>query len=111
MTMTDGARFEPNQITTKAGNVVFFLQNVAAPVFRPDHEMNIGPACVQFEQDGTVIGQVLAKTTRIQADEAASFTVNNLAPGTYAFWCSVPFDDGIGTHATIGMVGTLTVTP
>jgi uncharacterized cupredoxin-like copper-binding protein len=73
--------------------------------------MAIGPACVQFEQDGTVIGQVLATTPRIQANEAASFTVNNLAPGTYAFWCSVALDDGIGTHATVGMVGTLTVTP
>jgi plastocyanin len=111
MTATDGPRFEPAQITTKAGNVVFFLQNVPGPVFRPDHNMVIGPPCVQFDQDGTVIGQVLAKTPRLQADEAVSFTVNNLAPGTYVFWCSVFLDDGVGSHASNGMVGTLTVTP
>ncbi len=54
-------------------------------------------------------GQVLAGTPYLRAEEAAIFTVNDLTPGSYLFWCSVVY--GNAAHAAYGMVGTLTITP
>jgi plastocyanin len=92
--------YQPDHVTAKAGTVVFFLENVPGTIASPDHNMRIGPA----------IGQVLAGTPRIRANEKATFTVQDLTPGTYAFWCSVTAPDG-NSHAYYGMVGTLTITP
>jgi plastocyanin len=111
MTAVDAPRFKPDTVTAKAGTVVFFLENIPGPIFSPDHNMRIGPANVQFYADGSVSsGQVLAGTPNIRPKGRATFTVNGLTPGTYVFWCSVE-TPGFGNHASIGMVGTLTVTP
>ena len=37
--------------------------------------------------------------------DSVLFTVKDMPPGTYTFWCEVE------RHASLGMVGTLTVTP
>ncbi len=72
--------------------------------------MLIGPADTQFFPDGsTRADQVLARSPTLLANEAATFTVAGLTPGTYTFWCSVQHEGG--SHASDGMVGTLTVTP
>ena len=93
-------RFEPDSVTAKAGTVVFFLENVPGAIGSPDHNMRIGPA----------VGQVLAATPNVRAKGTVTFTVSDLAPGTYLYWCSVVGLDG-NSHAYNGMVGTLTVTP
>ena len=95
-------RFEPAQVTVRAGTVAFFLDNVPGPstFYYHTHNMQIGPE----------LGQVLAGSSDVKTDDKAIFTVGSLAPGTYVFWCSVPTLDG-KDHAAYGMVGTLTVTP
>lgn len=112
MAATDvGPRFQPDNVTAKAGTVVFFLENVPSATLLPDHNMRIGPACVSFYPDGSVrTGHVLAGTPDIGPKEMATFTVNGLTPGTYVFWCSVEAGDA-GNHASNGMVGILTITP
>jgi plastocyanin len=101
MTATNAKpRFEPDNVTARAGTVVFFLENIPAAFLDPHHNMHIGPA----------IGQELARTPGIRANEKVTFTVKDLTPGTYVFWCSVVGLDNFD-HAHYGMVGTLTITP
>jgi plastocyanin len=101
MTVTNGnPRFEPDKVTAKAGTAVFFLENGTNVLGTFDHNMRIGPA----------IGEVLARTPVIHGNETATFTVMDLTPGTYVFWCSIVGLNG-NTHAFYGMVGTLTITP
>lgn len=101
MTVTNAEpRFEPAAVTAKAGTVVFFLEGIPGVLVSPDHNMRIGPA----------IGQVLAGTPSIRPKETVTFTVKDLTPGTYVFWCSVIGLDGM-SHASNGMVGRLTITP
>ena len=90
----EAPRFEPNQVTAKAGTVVFFLQ-MSPRGSLADHNLAIGPE----------IHEVLARSSFVQPTKSAVFTVEGLAPGTYTFWCQVP------GHAANGMVGTLTITP
>ena len=105
-----GPRFQPDTISAKAGTAVFFLENVPGTLFSPSHNMLIGSCGVQFYGDGSLrSGQVLAGTPNIGPKEAVTFTVNDLTPGRYPFWCSV--EAGNGNHAAFGMVGELTVTP
>lgn len=87
-------RFEPDQVTAKAGTQAFFLQ-MPPQGSLDNHNMAIGPK----------IYKVLARSSFVHQYKSAIFTVENLAPGVYAFWCEVP------EHATNGMVGTLTITP
>jgi len=101
MTVTNGnPRFEPDNVTAKAGTVVFFLMNGTDVLGTFDHNMRIGPA----------IGQVLAGSRRISGNENATFTVKDLSPGSYVYWCSIVGLNG-NTHAFYGMVGTLTIDP
>lgn len=93
--------FEPQRLTARAGRVVFFLENVTGALGSSDHNMLIGPT----------IRQGIAGTPRIEANKTAIFTVNDLAPGSYVFWCSVKDAHDPIDHAALGMVGTLTVTP
>ena len=93
--------FEPDRITAKAGTVVFFLENITGTLGPSDHNMLIGPA----------IRQELARTPTIHANETATFTVKDLTPGSYVFWCSVKDAHDPIDHASEGMVGTLTITP
>ena len=94
-------RFEPDDVSVKAGTVVFFLENIPNPPFISDHNMLIGPA----------MPEALARTPTIQRNRKVTFTVNDLPPGTYAFWCSIKDIANQLDHAGEGMVGTLTVTP
>ncbi|MEO8437725.1 MAG: cupredoxin domain-containing protein [Chloroflexota bacterium] len=96
LTEDAGPRFQPDQATAKAGNVVIFLQNVLNVDAGPfNHNMAIGP---KFHVP-------LANSPIIHSERSAVFTVEGLTPGTYTFWCQVQ------DHATKGMVGTLTITP
>ena len=92
--------YQPNNLTAKAGTVVFFLENVPAVFAAPDHNMLIGGS----------VGDTLAGSTDVKHGESVTFTVNDLTAGTYNFWCSIIAPDG-NTHANHGMVGTLTITP
>jgi plastocyanin len=91
-------KFDPTALTATSGTVGFFLQNVGAGtdvLAQQRHNLAIG-----VDQD-----HLLAKSDEVSAGEAVVFTVEGLAPGTYAIWCSVQ------GHAANGMVGTLTVSP
>lgn len=87
-------RFFPDHLTSKAGEVVFFLTSVRS-FFSDYHNLAIGPA----------LHRVLARSRAIQPRHSALFTVEDLPPGSYTFWCE------ISGHWSNGMVGTLTVTP
>ncbi len=101
MAAIDGKpKFVPEQLTATAGTVVFYLENVPGVIAAPDHNMRIGPT----------VGQVLAATPFIHANDHAVFTVHGLQPGTYVYSCSVLAIDRT-THFSNGMIGTLTVTP
>ena len=91
--------YQPNNLTAKAGTVVFFLQNVPAVFAAPDHNMMIGPS----------VGTTLAGSTDVKRSRDVIFTVKGLTPGSYVFWCSIVAPDG-NTHATHGMMGSLTIT-
>jgi uncharacterized cupredoxin-like copper-binding protein len=109
--LADGPRFQPQDVSAKAGTIVFLLNNVPkSSTLMPDHNMLIG-SCVSFYGDGSIrAGELLAGTPHVLPNETVAFTVNGLAPGSYVFWCSVNVPDG-GTHGAAGMVGTLTITP
>jgi plastocyanin len=93
----DQPRFQPNAVQASAGTVTFFLRNV--PYLTVPHDFRLGPA----------VGQRQAGSPLIQAGQSITFTVENLPPGRYTFWCDV---SGGGTaHYAEGMVGTLTVVP
>jgi plastocyanin len=92
--------YQPNNLTAKAGTVVFFLENVPAVFASPNHNMQIGGS----------VGDTLAGSTDVKAHGNVTFTVRGLTPGTYIYWCSIVAPDG-NTHANRGMVGTLTITP
>jgi plastocyanin len=92
--------YQPNNLTAKAGTVLFFLQNVPAVFDGSDHNMHIGGS----------VGDTLAGSTDVKHGEDVIFTVKDVTAGTYIFWCSIIAPDGI-THANHGMMGTLTVTP
>ena len=93
----DQPRFQPNAIQASAGTVTFFLRNVR--YLNVPHDFRLGPAVQQRQ----------AASPLIQAGQSITFTVENLPPGTYTFWCDV---SGGGTpHYAQGMVGTLTVVP
>ena len=88
-----GAKFVPERITARAGSVTFFLHSVPTNPFL--HNFNIGKELYE----PIAIGPTLSPR------ESVAFTVYDMEPGKYVFWCAV------GTHAAEGMVGTLTVKP
>jgi plastocyanin len=92
--------YQPDKITAKAGTVVFFLQNVPPAGCSCDHNMMIGPS----------VGRSFAGSMDVNRNENVIFTVNDLTPGAYPFWCSIVAPNGT-THASSGMVGELTITP
>jgi plastocyanin len=94
-------RYEPDNATARAGTVTFFLENIPYPPFAPNHDMLIGPA----------IYEALAWTPAIRVNQKVAFTVHDLRPGRYVFWCSVKDVGNELSHAGQGMVGTLTINP
>lgn len=99
--MTFGPTFVPEEATAKAGTVTFFLRN---------DKGDGPPAAHNFLLGTEVDAPPLATSPLMGSGEAGILTVEDLAPGTYAYWCTIPSPDGY-PHSHYGMVGTLTVTP
>jgi plastocyanin len=82
--------FKPKTITVSHGKVVFFLVNNGPSA----HDMVVA--------DST--GKSVARSSLVQSGDTFTFTIDNLAAGSYVFYCDVP------GHRASGMEGTLTVT-
>lgn len=89
VTMTE-YKFAPSQISAKAGKVEFWLINSGTTA----HDIVI------TDSSGNVVG----RSDLVTAGDTFDLKVNNIAAGTYQFYCDVP------GHKESGMVGTLTVT-
>jgi uncharacterized cupredoxin-like copper-binding protein len=92
VTVGPGPDYVPADITAPAGTVVFFLDARQADVL---HNVVIAINAGDLP---------LAKSANLDAGTAAVFTVHDLEPGTYEFWCTFP------GHFEAGMKGTLTIT-
>jgi plastocyanin len=88
VTMTE-FKFDPSTIDAKAGNLTFFLVNGGTV----SHDMII--------RDSS--GNRVAGSELISAGDSSVFTANNVAAGTYTYFCDQP------GHEQSGMHGTLTV--
>lgn len=86
------SRYSVTAIDTKAGPFVVHLVNQEELSVR--HDMIVGDA----------LGHRFASSDKVDPDHDLVFTVDDLPPGTYDFWCS------IDKHAALGMKGTITVT-
>lgn len=89
VTMTE-FKFDPSTISVPHGKVVFFLVNGGTVA----HDFNI-------RDSG---GNTLEGSELISAGDSSVFTVDNIAAGTYTYFCKQP------GHEQSGMKGTLTVT-
>ena len=89
VTMTE-FKFDPSTISAPAGKVVFFLVNSGST----QHDMAI--------RDSS--NNRLAVSELVSAGDSSTFTVDNIAAGTYTIFCTQP------GHESSGMKGTLTVT-
>ena len=98
--MTFGPKFEPEEVTAQAGDVVFFLRN----------DKGEGPPAVHNFLIGRALDSPpLAASPTLMHGESIVFTVYGLEAGTYTYWCTLPSPDG-APHSQYGMLGTLTVT-
>jgi len=82
-------KFNPSAISVKAGTTTFFLVNQGTVA----HDMVVE----------TQSGQRVAGSDLVQAGGETTFTVNNLAAGSYLIICDQP------GHEAAGMKGTLSV--
>jgi uncharacterized cupredoxin-like copper-binding protein len=80
--------YTTTKASAKAGNVTIDFNNPQAL----EHDVAVE------DSSGEVVGK-----TDLVANESTSVTLQNLKPGTYTFYCSVP------GHREAGMEGTLTV--
>lgn len=83
-------KFNPSSLSVKAGTAVFYLVNVGST----SHDMVITDSS----------NKQIAKSDLVQAGASSTFTVNNLASGSYTTFCDLP------GHRDSGMQGTLQVT-
>jgi plastocyanin len=83
-------KFSPNHLDIKAGKVVFYLVNAGTL----SHDLVIVDAGVKR----------IGKSELVQAGNAATFTLQDLAAGTYKIYCDVT------GHRDQGMEGTIEVT-
>ena len=90
VTMTD-FHFDPSNISVPHGKVVFFLVNASGSL---QHDMAI--------RDSS--NNRVAISDLISAGDSTTFTVDNIAAGSYTIFCTQP------GHETEGMSGKLTVT-
>jgi plastocyanin len=98
--LTFGPKFEPEEVTAQAGDVVFFLRN----------DKGEGPPAVHNFLIGRALDSPpLAASPTLMHGESVVLTVYGLEAGTYTYWCTMPSPDG-APHSQYGMVGTLTVT-
>jgi plastocyanin len=84
------SKYSAIAIEAKAGRFVVHLVNRDDSV---RHDMIVGDA----------LGHRFASSDRVEPGHDLVFTIDDLPPGTYKFWCSV------GVHAASGMKGILTV--
>ena len=89
VTMTE-FKFDPSNITHASGNIVFWLVNSGST----QHDMSIRNSS----------GSTIATSELVSAGDTQEFDVNNIAAGTYTFFCTQP------GHEASGMRGTLTIT-
>jgi plastocyanin len=82
--------FSPSSLSAPSGKVVFYLVNAGTV----SHDM-----IIRDSSNSRVQGSEL-----ISAGDSTVFTVNNIAAGTYTYFCDQP------GHEASGMKGTLTVT-
>ena len=83
-------KFDPSTLGASHGKVVFFLVNGGTV----SHDMII--------RDSS--GNRIAGSELISAGDTFVFTVDNIAAGTYTYFCDQP------GHEASGMKGTLTIT-
>jgi plastocyanin len=83
-------KFDPSRLSAKPGKVEFYLVNSGTTT----HDMVIADSS----------GKVVAKSDQVQAGGSKTFSIDNLAAGSYQVYCDLP------GHKESGMVGTLTVT-
>jgi iron uptake system component EfeO len=89
VTMTE-FKFDPSTIDAKAGNLTFFLVNGGT----------ISHDFILRDSSGNRVGG----SELISAGDSSTFTANNVAAGTYTYFCDQP------GHESSGMHGVLTVT-
>ena len=89
VTMTE-FKFDPSSLNMPSGKAVFFLVNSGSV----SHDM-----IIRDSSNNRVAGSEL-----ISAGDSFVFTVDNIAAGTYTYYCDQP------GHEASGMKGTLTVT-
>lgn len=90
VTMTE-FKFDPSTISVPSSKVVFYIVNAGNGT---SHNLII--------RDGT--GTRVAGSNLVSSGDSAVFTVDNIAAGTYTYFCDQPGHEGSG------MKGTLTVT-
>jgi plastocyanin len=90
VTMTE-FKFDPATINVPSGKVVFYLVNAGNGT---SHNLIIR----------TSTGTRIAGSNLVSAGDTLVFTVDNIAAGTYTYFCDQPGHEGSG------MKGTLTVT-
>ena len=84
-------KFDPRSISVSGGKVVFYLVNSGST----SHDFVITKDAAGKE--------VVGKSSLVAAGDTSTFTVDNIASGSYFFRCDVP------GHADSGMTGTLSV--
>jgi len=89
VTMTE-YKFDPSTVNASSGKVVFFLVNGGSVA----HDL-----IIRDSNNNRVAGSEL-----ISAGDTTVFTVDNIAAGTYTYFCDQP------GHESSGMKGTLTIT-
>ena len=89
VTMTE-FKFDPSTLSASHGKVVFFLVNGGSVA----HDMIIR------DSGGNRVGG----SELVSAGDSFVFTVDNIAAGTYTYFCDQP------GHEASGMKGTLTIT-
>jgi plastocyanin len=103
---TKGFRFEPSNITVKAGDGIKFENEGGGP-----HNVSFDPATVpadvkaqlnaNFGADKDPNADLSSKLTAVTAGDAITVSFANIKPGTYSFFC-LP-------HKMMGMTGKITV--
>jgi plastocyanin len=84
-------RFAPTELSVSGASATFYLVNMATGV--DPHSFAIG---------GTNYRSIVS-TGPIERGHSMVFTVQDLPPGQYIFWCT------ISDHAALGMRGTIEV--
>jgi plastocyanin len=89
VTMTE-YKFDPSTVNASSGKVVFYLVNGGTVA----HDL-----IIRDSNNNRVAGSEL-----ISAGDTSVFSVDNIAAGTYTYFCDQP------GHESSGMKGTLTIT-